>query len=54
MNEAYSFFVLFHNINLPIAVSFQPYLCFPRFLRSRDCSNELYPFVRSFKAFSFV
>jgi hypothetical protein len=48
--KAYSSLFLF-NINLQIAVSFQPKLRFPRFFLSHDPSNEPYPLVRSFKAF---
>jgi hypothetical protein len=48
--KAYSSLFLF-NINLPIAVSFQPKLRFPRSFRPRDRSIEPYPLVRSFKTF---
>jgi len=49
INEAYSSFVFFYNTNLSIAISFQPYLCLPHFLRSRGRSSEPYPLVRYFK-----
>ena len=49
-NIADSFIFLF-NINLPLALSFQPQLRFQRFLRSRDRRFEPYLLVHSFNVF---